>query len=155
MTVLVKIQNKAIDLNALTREAAQFDHDVGAQVSFTGFVRGHDHATPISHLFIDHYPSVTEKEIERIIGIAQQKWPISAVIVVHRVEKICVGEPIVWVMVQAKNRVAAYAANEFIMDYLKVAAPFWKKECFDNLEEQWVAAKVSDQNKFQRWGGGS
>ena len=72
-------------------------------------------------------------------------------IVVHRVEKVNVGEAIVWVMTQAKSRVDAYAANEFIMDYLKVSAPFWKKECFENLEEKWVEAKVSDQAKFQTW----
>ena len=94
---------------------------------------------------------MTEKQITKIIDIALQQWSVSNVIVVHRVEKVNAGEAIVWVMTQAKSRVDAYAANEFIMDYLKVSAPFWKKECLENLEEKWVEAKVSDQAKFQTW----
>lgn len=151
MTVIVKIQSEAIDIAACMLEADGFTDDFGAQLSFTGYVRRNDYSDPISHLFIDHYPVVTEKQITKIIDIALQQWSVSNVIVVHRVEKVNVGEAIVWVMTQAKSRVDAYAANEFIMDYLKVSAPFWKKECFENLEEKWVEAKVSDQAKFQTW----
>lgn len=132
-------------------QVRQSTDDFGAEVSFTGYVRQHDHDHPISHLLIEHYPQVTEAEIARIIEQALQQWQLTHVVVVHRVGKIAVGEPIVWVLTQARHRLAAYAANEFIMDYLKVSAPFWKKECFDGGAEQWVAAKQSDQDKYDTW----
>lgn len=154
MTEIVKIQREAIDTAALFNEAVHFGQDFGAQVVFTGFVRRDDYKQPISHLYIDHYPIVTEKEIAKIVACAKQKWSVIDIMVVHRIEEILVGEAIVWVMTQAKSRIDAYAANAFIMDYLKVAAPFWKKECFENLEEKWVEAKQTDLDKFETWGHG-
>lgn len=151
MAILVKIQKENINLDELMCKAEALSADTGAQVVFTGFVRRNDYLDPISHLYIDHYPTVTESEIYRIIAIAQQRWAIANVMVIHRVEKINVGEAIVSVMTQAKRRIDAYAANEFIMDYLKIAAPFWKKECFENQKEKWVEAKLSDQTKFKTW----
>ena len=151
MNLLVQIEKNALNLEYCTDLALLFNHDHGAQVTFTGFVRQHDYVEPITHLFIEHYPQVTEQEIQNIMQQAQQKWQLSAAVVAHRVGEIAVGEPIVWVMTQSKHRIDAYAANEFIMEYLKVSAPFWKKEHFKNGQEHWVAAKQSDQEKSQSW----
>ncbi len=150
-TITVRLEDKSLDLAKLHTQAALNDHDNGAQVIFTGFVRQHDHHHAISHLLIEHYPEVTELEILHIVEQAQQKWNILDNMVVHRIGKILVGEPIVWVSTLSTHRKDAYAANEFIMDYLKVLAPFWKKECFQNGHEQWVTAKTSDHLKQQQW----
>ena len=94
---------------------------------------------------------MTEAEIARIVKTCLDKWPVSDVVVVHRVGKIAVGEPIVFVLTQAGHRGAAYAANEYLMDYLKTTAPFWKQECFADGSADWVAAKRSDVAKQHRW----
>lgn len=151
MNVLVQIEDEALNIDQYQKSVYSLNEDFGAQVTFTGFVRKHDYVDPITHLYIEHYPQVTEDEIRKIVDLAQQQWPLETVIVAHRVGKISVGEPIVWVMTESKHRVDAYAANEFIMDYLKVSAPFWKKEYFQNGHEQWVAVKQSDQEKSKTW----
>lgn len=151
MSIIIQIEPEVLNVNEYTDLAMLFNHDQGAQVTFTGFVRQHDYVEPITHLFIEHYSQVTENEIKNIVDKAQQKWLLSAIVVVHRVGKVAVGEPIVWVMTQSKHRLDAYAANEFIMDYLKTSAPFWKQELFENGESHWVAAKESDQNKIKKW----
>ena len=151
MTTTILIQDQSLDLQVLHRPPDHLQGDPGAQVTFTGFVRQHDYAEPITHLFIEHYPEVTEQEIRHIAQTAQEKWNISHITIVHRVGFIAVGEPIVWVCVYAKHRTDAYAANEYIMDYLKVSAPFWKKEIFQNGRANWVDAKKSDQEKYNTW----
>ncbi|MFD1260481.1 molybdenum cofactor biosynthesis protein MoaE [Entomomonas asaccharolytica] len=125
--------------------------DCGAMVSFKGMVRGHDQQQPLSHLYLEHFPQVTEQEIERIIKSAQARWHFSSCLVIHRVGKLTVGEDIVLVMVAAKHRKEAFHAAEFIMDYLKTEAPFWKKEFFLDGTSQWVTAKESDTKEKQQW----
>lgn len=151
MNTIIKIEKCALDLEHYYDLAELFEHDHGAQVTFTGFVRQQDYHEPITHLYIEYFPQVTEQEIQNIVEQAQKKWQLSLAIVVHRVGEIPVGKPIVWIMTQSKHRIDAYAANEFIMDYLKVSAPFWKKEHFENGHEHWVAAKKSDQEKSRVW----
>lgn len=151
MTVLIQVQAEPLDIASLLAQASLSAHDFGAQVTFTGWVRQHDYATPITHLHLEHYPQVTETEIARIVANSLQKWPISEVVVVHRVGKIAVGEPIVFVLTQAAHRGDAYAANEYLMDYLKTSAPFWKQECFADGSAAWVAAKASDVSKQLAW----
>lgn len=148
---LIEIHADELDLAHWHKRASELETDDGAQVVFTGMVRGGDYDVPVTHLFIEHYPSVTENEIQKIVQAAAAQWPISSCIVLHRVGKIHTAQPIVWVMTQSRHRAAAYAANEFIMDYLKVAAPFWKKECFADGTERWVAAKNSDRDKYRQW----
>lgn len=126
-------------------------HNIGASSSFVGYVRGHDHAKDLRALFLEHYAGLTEREILRIIEIAKTRWPITGCRVVHRVGEIPVGEPIVLVATIASHREAAFHATEFIMDYLKTDAPFWKKEVFNDNTDHWVEAKVSDQQRKQRW----
>ena len=151
MNILIQIENETLNFHQYDSFVNSLNEDFGAQVTFTGFVRKNDYAEPITHLYIEHYPEVTEEEIKKIVEKAAGKWPLETVIVAHRVGMITVGEPIVWVMTQTKHRLDAYAANEFIMDYLKTSAPFWKKEHFQNGQENWVAAKQSDQEKSQIW----
>lgn len=152
MAVLIQVQTDPLDIAALMRQASFAEHDFGAQVTFTGWVRQHDCAIPITHLELEHYPQVTENEIARIVETCQQKWPVNDVVVVHRVGKIPVGEAIVFVLTQAGHRGDAYAANEYLMDYLKTMVPFWKQECFGDGGTRWVAAKESDVVKQQTWG---
>lgn len=151
MSIIIQIEPEVLNINEYTDLAMLFNHDQGAQVTFTGFVRQHDYAQPITHLYIEHYSQITENEIKNIVEKARQRWLLSAVVVAHRVGKVVVGEPIVWVMTQSKHRLDAYAANEFIMDYLKTSAPFWKQEHFENGGSHWVVAKTSDQNKIKKW----
>lgn len=150
----VRIQAEPINLAAVTgtaQEGAPSRDDCGAQVRFVGTVRNDARSAPISHLVLEHFPGVTEAEIERIIGLARQRWSLQKAQVVHRVGRIGVGEDIVVVDTASAHRKDAFEANVFIMDYLKTQAPFWKQECFTDGSELWVEAKTSDQQAAQRW----
>ncbi len=127
----------------------------GAQVRFIGKVRNDARSAALSHLLLEHFPGVTEAEIERIVGVARQRWALQQARVVHRVGHIAVGEDIVLVETASAHRRDAYEANAFIMDYLKTEAPFWKQECFLDGSAHWVEAKGSDQAAAQRWSASS
>lgn len=105
----------------------------------------------VSGLFLEHYPGVTEQEIERIMRQAHERWPFSAMKVIHRVGHLGLHEPIVLVLVFAEHRAQAFAAAEYVMDYLKTQAPFWKKEVFSDESTAWVEAKDSDTQAAERW----
>tara|TARA_B110000881_G_C18549657_1_gene503330 strand:- start:18 stop:491 length:474 start_codon:yes stop_codon:yes gene_type:complete len=122
----------------------------GAVVTFTGRVRNKNEGLNVTSLTLEHYPGMTEKSLAKIIDQAKQRWSIGRVKVIHRIGTLTIGEQIVFVGVTSKHRKDAYAANEFIMDYLKVDAPFWKKE---NTEsgEKWLDAKTSDSAKANHW----
>jgi len=126
------------------------NHQDGAVVTFSGRVRNKNLGENVAGLFLEHYPGMTEKSLEKIIQTAQQKWSINRVCVIHRIGQLLVGDQIVFVGVTSKHRQDAFAANEFIMDFLKVEAPFWKKELTDK-GEKWLEARVSDTNKAQQW----
>lgn len=148
----ISIQTGGFDL--ATEEAALRQHagDAGALVAFQGMVRAHDAAIPLAALFLEHYPGVTEAEIQRIADDAAQRWPLSAVRVIHRVGSLAPGEQIVLVLVASGHRKAAFAAAEYLMDYLKTEAPFWKREDFVDGSRRWVDAKASDDAAAARWG---
>lgn len=145
----VHIQPETIDLAS---QAGAGRDDCGARVRFVGTVRNDARSAPLSHLVLEHFPGVTESEIERIVALARQRWALQAARVVHRVGHIAVGEDIVLVDTYSTHRKDAYEANVFIMDYLKTQAPFWKQECFADGLEHWVEAKDTDQQAAQRWG---
>lgn len=105
----------------------------------------------MDHLYLEHFPIVTENEIERILKLARTKWEIQGCSIIHRVGPLSVGEAIVSVMTAAAHRKPAFEATEFIMDYLKSEAPFWKKEFFKNGQSRWVKAKQSDLQQKERW----
>jgi molybdopterin synthase catalytic subunit len=122
----------------------------GAVVTFTGRVRNNNNGMNVSGLTLEHYPGMTEKSLAKIIDIAKTRWNIGRVKVIHRIGELSIGEQIVFVGVTSKHRQDAFAANEFIMDFLKVQAPFWKKERTEQ-GESWLDAKATDNAKAQNW----
>jgi molybdopterin synthase catalytic subunit len=152
MTNAVSISIQTQDFN-LSDEVALLEqnNDIdGAVVTFTGRVRNKNEGLKVSGLYLEHYPGMTEKSLEKIINTAQQRWDIGRVTVIHRIGQLSIGEQIVFVGVTSMHRKDAFAANEFIMDYLKVQAPFWKKELTEQ-GEKWLDAKSTDTNKAQQW----
>ena len=138
---------------SLADEVALLEHDNaadGAVVTFTGRVRNKNEGLNVTALTLEHYPGMTEKLLEKIIVTAKERWNIGRVKVIHRIGRLSIGEQIVFVGVTSQHRQDAFAANEFIMDYLKVKAPFWKKELTDE-GEKWLDAKSSDNNKAEQW----
>jgi len=124
---------------------------VGAIVTFTGLVRDINQGEAVNELALEHYPGMTEKSLQSIIEQAKQRWRIIDYTVVHRVGQLKVSDQIVFVGVASEHRGEAFAACEFIMDYLKTAAPFWKKETMENGETQWVDARETDQTALKKW----
>ncbi|MFY9629735.1 MAG: molybdenum cofactor biosynthesis protein MoaE [Methylocystis sp.] len=132
---------------ALLTEGRQ---DIGALVSFTGFCR--DEAGSLTALELEHYPGMAEAEMEAVAAEALARWPLQGLTVIHRYGLIRPGEKIVLVLAVARHRAEAFAAAEFLMDYLKTRAPFWKKEHrADGRPGDWVEAKASDDQAAARW----
>ena len=144
----LSVQEAAFDLGA---EANRFSHDlkgVGAVVTFTGLVR--DNGGQLTAMEIEHYPGMTEKAVSAIMDQAVARWGLADALVIHRYGVLRSGEPIMMVATAASHRADAFAAAEFLMDYLKSRAPFWKKEISANGAD-WVAAKDSDEAALTRW----
>jgi len=128
---------------------AQSDAD-GAVVTFTGKVRNHNLGDNVSALTLEHYPGMTEKALAEIVAEARQRWPLQRVSVCHRVGAMYPGDEIVFVGVTSAHRGMAFEATEFIMDYLKTRAPFWKREATEQ-GDRWVDARDSDKQAAKRW----
>lgn len=124
--------------------------DVGGTVIFIGKVRDQNQGDCVSALTLEHYPSMTHKALADIVNEARTRWDVKRVAVIHRIGKLRTNEEIVLVGTSAPHRVDAYQANEFIMDYLKTRAPFWKKEQTDQ-GDRWVDGRESDQAAAERW----
>lgn len=122
--------------------------NAGGIVMFVGLVR--DLPDGLLQMTLEHYPQMTEKALAKIIADAKQRWPLQAVRIIHRVGNLQPSDQIVFVGVASAHRAAAFSAAEFIMDYLKTQAPFWKKEKQTN-NEQWVEAKDSDNQALEKW----
>lgn len=142
---------------SLADEVALLEEDNvtdGAVVTFTGRVRNNNNGNSVTTLTLEHYPGMTEKSLAKIIIQAKERWQIGRVKVIHRIGELSIGDQIVFVGVTSKHRQDAFAANEFIMDYLKVKAPFWKKEQITDegkTSENWLDAKNSDTDKADLW----
>ncbi|CCE02337.1 molybdenum cofactor biosynthesis protein MoaE [Bradyrhizobium sp. STM 3809] len=148
--VTVRVQREDFDTAA---EIAALSHgrtDIGAVVSFSGLCRGNDHAVPIAALTLEHYPGMAEAEIMRHAEQAMARWPLQGLTVIHRFGRITPGENIVLVVTASSHRQAAFEAAEFLMDYLKTNAPFWKREETDD-GGSWVEAKSHDDAAAARW----
>ena len=140
--------------SAVAAEAAALTHgrkDVGAVVTFTGICRGDEAGAPLVAMTLEHYPDMAEAEIARHVEEAAQRWPLLGVTVIHRYGRLTPGEEIVLVATASSHRQAAFAAAEFLMDYLKTRAPFWK-QVEQAGEKSWVAAKDADDAAAARWG---
>jgi molybdopterin synthase catalytic subunit len=124
--------------------------DTGAVVTFSGLVRELHGDSEVRALFLEHYPGMTERSLYEIMEQAAQRWPLQVATVIHRIGRLEAGEQIVFVGVASRHRHAAFAACEFIMDYLKTRAPFWKKSLQAD-GEHWVEAKAADTEAASRW----
>lgn len=123
---------------------------IGAVVTFVGYVRDLNDGTEITELYLEHYPAMTTKALEEIVAEARRRWRIEACRVVHRVGRLLPSDQIVLVAVASAHRGDAFAACEFLMDYLKTRAPFWKKERTAK-GERWVESRESDRVAAERW----
>ena len=147
----VSIQTDDFDLTAEVAALRAGDDGVGAVVSFVGTVRSSNGGPAVSAMELEHYPGMTEKAIAGMVALAQQRFGIRAARVVHRVGLLDAGAQIVLVAVTATHRGQAFQACEFLMDYLKTQAPFWKKETTPD-GARWVDARVADDAAAARWG---
>ena len=146
----IRIQEKDFDISAEIRALRKGDPRVGAVVTFLGTVRDMNDGSKVKGMTLEHYPGMTEKALQEILDQAQSRWDIYQTLVIHRVGPLLPEDQIVLVAVTSAHRGEAFAACEFIMDYLKTAAPFWKKE--DTPEgARWVDARVTDDAAMARW----
>ncbi len=142
------VQSAAFDLGVESTAFAAGAAGAGAIVTFTGLVRDTD--AQLQAMQIEHYPGMTERAIAGIMSEAVARWALTDALVIHRFGRLVVGEPIMMVATASPHRANAFAAAEFLMDYLKSRAPFWKKEVgVDGAE--WVAAKDDDEAALGRW----
>jgi molybdopterin synthase catalytic subunit len=148
--VTIRIQEADFDVSREIADLTAGRSDIGAVVSFTGICRGSEDGAAIAALTLEHYPGMAEAEIARHAETAMSRWPVSGIRVVHRVGRIAPGENIVLVVTSSTHRQAAFAAAEFLMDYLKANAPFWKR--VDSPDgASWVEARDHDDAAAARW----
>lgn len=147
----VSIQTEDFDLGAEVAALRRGDGGVGAVASFIGTVRETSEGSGVSLMELEHYPGMTERAIEAMIDATRERFDILRARVVHRIGPLAVGEQIVLVVVSSAHRGEAFRACEFLMDYLKTQAPFWKKE-HTSEGARWVDARVADDDALKRWG---
>ena len=150
----VRLQREDFDAGKEAALLTRGRTDIGAVVTFTGVCRGREAAGEISAMTLEHYPGMAEAEIVRHVDEAKSRWPLLGVTVIHRHGRLEPGDNIVLVVTASVHREAAFAAAEFLMDYLKTKAPFWKLEERAG-ETRWVEAKQSDNAAADRWRGRS
>ena len=146
---MIAVQEQDFDVQSLY-DSLCVANKTGAVAMFVGRVRDFSDDPAQSSFILEHYPGMTERNLEKIVTEANQRWTLLDVKVVHRVGKLSVDDQIVFVGVSSAHRVEAFAACDFIMDYLKSRAAFWKKEVTPE-GEQWVEAKASDETSLDRW----
>jgi molybdopterin synthase catalytic subunit len=148
--VTIRIQESDFDIAREIAALTRGRNDVGAVVSFTGICRGSEDGAAIAALTLEHYPGMAEAEITRHADTAMARWPLSGLRVIHRVGRIAPGENIVLVVTASQHRQAAFEAAEFMMDYLKANAPFWKRvEAAGS--SKWIEARDHDDEAAARW----
>ena len=146
----IRIQSENFDAAAEARALAAGRPDIGAIVTFTGLCR--DEGGTLAALELEHYPVMAEDEVARVVAQAEARWDLKGVCVIHRFGKIAPGGQIVLVITASSHRADAFAAADFLMDYLKTRAPFWKKEHRkDGTSGEWVEAKEVDDRAAERW----
>ena len=151
MTVRVSIQTQDFNLSKEVEQLRKDDKGVGAICTFTGTVRDQNDGLKVSSMELEHYPGMTEKAIEAMIDDALERFDIFAARVVHRVGLLQPLDQVVLVAVTSKHRAESFKACEFLMDYLKTQAPFWKKEVTPS-GARWVDARVTDDAALAKWG---
>jgi len=150
MTTTIRLQGEVFDVSAEAALLTRGRTDIGAVVTFTGICRADEAGEPIAALTLEHYPGMAEAEIARHVEAAHARWPLLGVTVIHRYGRLTPGEPIVLVATASSHREAAFAAAEYLMDYLKTRAPFWK-QVEKAAGKIWVDAKSADDAAAERW----
>jgi molybdopterin synthase catalytic subunit len=150
--ISIRIQPDDFDIAAEVERIRAIGDGIGAVVTFSGICRNEDGR--LTALELEHYPGMAEAEIDRIAKQAGSRWPVTAITVIHRHGLIEAGENIVLVVTASPHRQAAFDAANFLMDFLKTRAPFWKKEHTVGAAESWVAAKDEDDMAVERWKAG-
>ncbi|MGD9804425.1 MAG: molybdenum cofactor biosynthesis protein MoaE [Hyphomicrobiaceae bacterium] len=151
--MVVRVQAENFDVSRETAGLISGRSDVGAVVTFTGTVRDEAKGRRILSMTLEHYPGMTEAELERVETEARRRWPLDASLIIHRYGELKPGDNIVLVITASKHRHAAFEAAEFLMDYLKSRAPFWKKETASDGTGHWVDARETDDAALARWDG--
>ena len=146
----VRVQTEDFDIGAEMLKLRQGNPKIGALASFIGLVRDINDNTEVAGMTLEHYPGMTEKALQAIVDEAKRRWDLADVLVIHRVGTLRPTDQIVLVAASSAHRQDAFAACEFMMDYLKTQAPFWKKEQTPT-GTRWVEARVSDEQAAQRW----
>jgi len=146
----IRIQEQDFDLSTEVKSLRENDSRVGAIVTFVGTVRDMNDGSEVKGMTLEHYPGMTEKSLDEIIKLARGRWDLYKTLVIHRVGTLLPEDQIVLVAVTSAHRGEAFTACEFIMDYLKTAAPFWKKE-ETPTGSKWVDARVTDDAAMARW----
>lgn len=149
---MIRVQREDFDVAAEIASIVRSDRGIGAVVTFIGLVRDISGGESISDMTLEHYPGMTEKMLERIESEAMSRWPLSASLIVHRYGHLEPGDGIVLVVTASPHREAAFEASEFLVDWLKTKAPFWKRETTP-AGAKWVAARDSDDAAAARWTG--
>ena len=147
---IIRVQQEDFDITALNELIREDDGSNGAIVTFTGIVREMASGPGLQAMELEHYPGMTEKSLEKIALQARGRWDLGNIVIVHRVGRLELNDNIVFVGVASPHRVAGFAAAQFMMDYLKRDAPFWKKEITDE-GANWVAAKDTDLERAASW----
>jgi len=148
---MIRVQREDFDIRAEIARVREGRTDIGAIVSFTGTVRETIHQR-VAAMTLEHYPGMTERELERIAAQARERWPITGCTIIHRYGRLEPGDNIVLVVTASAHRQAAFEAAQFLMDYLKTSAPFWKSE--ETPEgPRWVEARETDDKAARRWAG--
>lgn len=150
MNSTIRIQTDDFDLAAEYQLLRQLDSAVGAVVTFAGLVRDLENNTSINSLTLQHYPGMTESLLQEIVDQAEARWDLIGITVIHRVGELLPNDQIVFVGVASQHRADAFEAAQFVMDYLKTKATFWKKVDQDG-QQHWVESKGSDQATSERW----
>jgi molybdopterin synthase catalytic subunit len=146
----VRIQTQDFDLSQEIKQLRAGDARVGAVATFVGTVRDRNDGSDVAAMTLEHYPGMTEKSLEEIIEKAKARWDLFDVLIIHRVGPLNIEDQIVLTAVTSAHRGEAFAACEYVMDYLKTLAPFWKKE--DTPEgARWVDARLSDDEALKKW----
>jgi molybdopterin synthase catalytic subunit len=148
--VTIRLQREDFDAGTEAAKIARGRTDIGAVVTFAGICRDHDSGHGVAALTLEHYPGMAEEEIARHVADAEKRWPLLGVTVIHRFGRMVPGDNIVLVVTASAHRAAAFAAAEFLMDYLKTRAPFWKQEERPQ-GATWVDAREADDAAAERW----
>jgi molybdopterin synthase catalytic subunit len=154
MTATVRLQPEPFDAGTEVAKLTRGRTDIGAVVTFRGICRGEEAGAPLIAMTLEHYPGMAEAEVARHVEAAEKRWPLLGVSVIHRFGRLTPGDEIVLVVTAAAHRQDAFAAAEFLMDYLKTRAPFWK-QVESARGNMWVAAKEDDAAQTEKWARGS